>query len=276
MPIHYPVVDLPLARRLERAEGLANAAYVDARRDVQPEVGAEWIETSGTLAMFDGPASPITQTFGLGLDQSFTAASLDQIEQFFTARSAPTAHEICSFVSPMALNLVSARGYSPIEASIVLVRPTALPLPAGSSRVTVHEIGENETPVWARTAGLGWGSESAELAAVVEGFGAVIGRARNSQCFLAELDGAPVAAGALNVSNGIALFAGASTVPAARRQGAQQALLQARLAFAAARDIALAMVVTAPGSASQRNAERQGFRPVYARSKWQRDVRHVT
>jgi hypothetical protein len=78
----YPTVDLALARRLERAEGLANAAFVDARRDVQPEVGAEWMEAAGVLAMFDGPASPITQTFGLGLDESL-ARELDQIEAFF-------------------------------------------------------------------------------------------------------------------------------------------------------------------------------------------------
>ena len=50
----------------------------------------------------------------------------------------------------------------------------------------------------------------------------------------------------------------------------QPLLLQARLAFAAARGIELAMVVTAPGSASHRNAERSGFRPVYTRAKWQR------
>jgi hypothetical protein len=68
----------------------------------------------------------------------------------------------------------------------------------------------------------------------------------------------------------VALFAGASTIPRARRQGAQLALLQARLAFAAERQVELAMIVAQPGSASQRNAERQGFRPVYTRSKWQR------
>jgi hypothetical protein len=32
------------------------------------------------------------------------------------------------------------------------------------------------------------------------------------------------------------------------------------------------MVVTLPGTASQRNAERQGFRPVYTRAKWQRQL----
>jgi hypothetical protein len=74
----------------------------------------------------------------------------------------------------------------------------------------------------------------------------------------------------LTVHNGVALLAGACTIPEARRQGAQLALLHARLTFAARLGVDLAMVVTAPGSASQRNAERQGFRPVYTRAKWQR------
>ena len=66
-------------------------------------------------------------------------------------------------------------------------------------------------------------------------------------------------------------MAGASTIPSARKQGAQLALLNARLRFAAEHGADLAMVVTAPGSASQRNAERQGFFPVYTRAKWKRE-----
>jgi hypothetical protein len=265
----HPNVDLVLARRLERAEGMANAAYVDARREVDPQVGAAWIEVAGVLAMFDGAISPITQTFGLGLFESFTAFQLDQIEEFFSRRGSPTSHEVSAFAPASILNLISARGYSPIEASTVLVRPTATTSPPGSGRITVRVVTDSETKLWARVAGEGWSSESQELAAFVEGFGLIIGRTRGAHCFLAELDGDPIAAAALNVSNGVALLAGASTIPDARRQGAQLALLQARLAFAADRQIELAMVVTQPGSASQRNAERQGFRPVYTRSKWQ-------
>jgi hypothetical protein len=100
--------------------------------------------------------------------------------------------------------------------------------------------------------------------------GSITTRARGTHCFLAELDGHPIAAAALTVHNGIALLAGACTIPEARRQGAQLALLHARLTFAAKLGVDLAMVVTAPGSASHRNAERQGFRPVYTRAKWLR------
>lgn len=266
----YPRVDLALARRLERVEGMAGAACVDARRELEPDVGAEWIDVAGAVAMYDGPASPLTQSFGLGLFEPCTALELDRIEQFFARRGAPVSHELCSFVAPAMLDLISARGYSPIEASTVLVRPTAAPASPGPGRVTVRVVGDSDAGIWAQVAGEGWGSESQELAAFVEGFGLVIARARGYHCFLAELDGEPIAAAALNVGNGVALFAGAGTIPRARRQGAQLALLQARLAFAAERQVELAMIVAQPGSASQRNAERQGFRPVYTRSKWQR------
>ena len=263
-------VDLTLARRLERAEAMANAASVDARRELQPDVGAEWIDVAGVYAMFDGPDSPLTQTFGLGIFEPCGERELERIEQFFTQRGAPTSHEVCAFAAPDALRLLSERGYTPIEASVVLVRPTSATAAGESGLITVRAIGVDEAPAWCRVAGQGWGSESAELGAFVESFGAVVTRARGVTCFLAELDGAPVAAAALNVNNGVALLAGATTIPSARRQGAQRALLRARLAFAAARDIPLAMVVTQPGSASQRNAERQGFRPVYTRAKWLR------
>ncbi|MGH7460643.1 MAG: GNAT family N-acetyltransferase [Longimicrobiales bacterium] len=265
----YPTVDRGLARRLERAEATANAAFVEARRELQPDAAAAWIEVAGVYAMFDGAASPLTQTFGLGLFDPFLAPEFAEVEAFFKARGAATFHEVSSFAAPETLNLLSARGYVPIEASAVLIRPTSSPNRA-SGQITVHHIDDDEARLWARVAAQGWSSESEELATFVEELGSVISGARGSHCFLAELDEQPIAAAALNISHDVALLAGASTIPAARRRGAQLALLEARLGFAAAQGIDLAMVVTQPGSASQRNAQRQGFRPVYTRSKWQR------
>jgi hypothetical protein len=86
--------------------------------------------------------------------------------------------------------------------------------------------------------------------------------------FLAELDGQPIASGALSVSEGVALLAGASTVPEGRKRGAQLALLDGRLRYAAGQGCDIAMMCAQPGSASQRNAERQGFRIAYTRLKW--------
>lgn len=52
--------DRSLATRLERAEGHANAAFVDSRARQFPESGAIWRDIAGTLAMFDGVGSPLT------------------------------------------------------------------------------------------------------------------------------------------------------------------------------------------------------------------------
>jgi hypothetical protein len=67
----------------------------------------------------------------------------------------------------------------------------------------------------------------------------------------------------------VALLAGASTIPAAREQGAQLALLNSRLRYAAEHGCDIGMLCAEPGSASQRNAERHGFRIAYTRIKWQ-------
>ncbi len=268
-----PTVDVALAQRLERAEAMANAASVESRRALQPEVGAEWVEVAGAYAMFDGPDSPLSQTFGIGLFEPFLDREFSDVEQFFTTRGAPTFHEVSSFAAPETLSLLGARGYSPIESSVVLVRPTSIPAEADSAGITVRMIGLDEASTWSRVAAQGWGSESPELVAFLHDLGNVMARAAGATCFLAEQGGVPIATGALHLGNGVALLAGAATIPSARRLGAQRAILQARLAFAASRGVGLAMIVTQPGSGSQRNAEREGFRPVYTRVKWQRAPR---
>jgi len=66
------------------------------------------------------------------------------------------------------------------------------------------------------------------------------------------------------------LLAGGATVPEARRKGAQRALLNARLRHAVKAGCHIAAMGAQPGSTSQRNAEREGFRIAYTRTKWSR------
>ncbi len=267
-----PGVDLALARRLERAEALCGVAHVEARRHLDSQAEGAWIEVAGAHAIFDGVSSPLSQTFGLAVFDPVGERELDRLEAFFSERGSPTSHEISAFASPNLWSLLGTRGYTPIETSTVLVGPTVKAAPAAPGPLVVRVIGDDaaEARLWTRTAAEGWRSESDELAAVLHALGPIITRTPGVHCLLAELKGEPVAAAILNISNGVAILGGASTIANARRQGAQAALLRARLDLAAARGVDLAMVVAQPGSASQRNAIRQGFRPAYVRSKWQR------
>src|SRR3954471_7193890 len=123
MTATFPLADLALSQRLERAEAVSNARYVEARSTVMPERGAMWIEVAGARAMFDGVSSPLTQTFGLGLFQPATPADLDAIEAFYAGRGAPVFHEVSPLADPGLPALLSGRGYRPIEFTSVLYQP---------------------------------------------------------------------------------------------------------------------------------------------------------
>lgn len=271
----HPTVDLALARRLERAEVLATVAYVEARRSLQPAADASWLLVGGVHAVFDGPHSPLTQTFGLGAFEPPSNEAFEELESFFSRRGVATAHEVSSLAAPITWDRLSARGYSPIEASTVLTRPTAPSRSAQATAIIARRIVREETPVWCRVMTDGLASESAMLVSVVEDLAPIMAHGEGAHCFLAELDGNPIAAGVLLVKNGVAVLGGASTIPEARRRGAQGALLKARLEYARQLGVDLAMLVATPGSSSQRNAERQGFRPAYVRSKWTLPARTV-
>jgi hypothetical protein len=265
------LVDQVLARRLERAEGRANADFVEARAKAFPNSGACWIEVAGALAMFDGVGSPCTQTFGLGLFDPVGAAEMETIERFFRVRGAEVHHEVCPLAETSLIALLNERGYQPFELSTVLYRPIQPlhhkpPDPDGS--ITVRLIKRGEADKWADTVGRGWQDVSPELVDYLRDLAPVTSVRANEYSFLAERAGEPIAAAALCLFEGVALLAGACTIPQFRKQGAQRALLVGRLGFAADRGCDLAMMAAGPGSASQRNSERQGFRIAYTRIKW--------
>jgi hypothetical protein len=238
---------------------------VEARARAAPESGATWIEVAGAYAMYDGPRSPVTQTFGLGLFQTPQSADLDRIEAFFHDRDAAVFHEVSPMADKALLAMLGERGYRPVELTTILFQTLpAAARPDGSIAVRIPEEGDRE--VWARTFATGWGesAETSDLLSVMR----VAGAREGAIDFLAEIDGQPVAAGGLCIHEGVAVFAGASTIHEFRGRGAQKALLAARLRHAEEMGCDLAMMGAEPGSVSQRNAERQGFRIAYTRIKW--------
>ncbi|MCB2377281.1 hypothetical protein LGH70_06785 [Hymenobacter sp. BT635] len=264
--------DQDLARRLERTEGQANANFVEARRRQFPDSGAEWLTVAGAYAMFDGADSPLTQSFGLGLFGPVYAPDLARMESFFTAHGAPVYHEVSPLAELGLLVQLPARGYRPLEYTNVLYRPLspahAAPVSTSPELIT-RPITPAETMLWAQTSAAGWATESFEASDFMLAYGQLSASSAGTVPFLVELAGQPIATGGLFMHEGVALLIGASTVASGRRQGAQSALLAARLHHAAQQGCTLAMMGAVPGSQSQRNAEKNGFRIAYTRIKWQ-------
>ena len=280
--------DRTFSQMLERTEARANADFVETRKRLIPDSGATWIEVGGAYAMFDGVGSPLTQTFGLGVFEDATAEHLDELEAFFKGRGAEVFHEVSPMTDQSLMALLSDRGYRPVELTSVMyqelfrVPPSDGPSEEGSRLkaglktaglktpgLEARVIDDSEADLWAEIAAAGWATLHESLADFMLAFGKIAARTRGGHQFLAELGGQPIAAGGLQIYDDVCIFAGASTVPDARRQGAQNALLDARLRFAREQNCDLAMMCALPGSQSQRNAQKNGFSIAYTRTKWQ-------
>ena len=260
--------DRELAKRLEAAEGYGCAQFAEARKNLDPQSSSIWTSCAGATVVFDGVDAPTTQTFGLGMFEELTPKALDEIERFFSERGAEIMHEVCPFAGTGTLGLLCKRGYQPCEISNVMYRTVEKSREALPPDIQVRMVSQDEAQLWSSISACGWTHEHPEFEDFVRDMGEVCVARENSPCFLAEFHGAPGAAGALILHQGVALFGGAATVPELRRHGLQAALLQERMNYAAERGCDLAMMVAEAGSNSQRNAERKGFRVAYTRLKW--------
>ncbi|MGB7070074.1 MAG: hypothetical protein WBD22_11320 [Pyrinomonadaceae bacterium] len=261
--------DKSLSQKLERAEARANADFVETRARLDPESGAEWIDVGGTYAMFDGVESPCTQTFGLGLFEEVTDVVIERLEMFYRDHDAPVFHEVSPLADPSLMPILNERGYQPIELTSVMYRTLDdSNTSAADPRITSRIITSNEVELWARTSSAGWAIEHESLADFMLGFGRISAQCAGAYPYIAELNGKALATGMMFIYGDIAILAGASTVPDGRNNGAQNALLDARLKFAAEKGCALAALGAMPGSQSQRNAQKNGFNIAYTRTKW--------
>jgi len=259
-----------------RTEGAIGTSFTEVNQRMRPELGAAWRDFDGTYAIFDGPDSPMTQTFGLGLSAATTPAALAELERFFSERGADVMHEVSPLAGVATFVLLAERGYRPHELGTVLVQPLdgdpEVP-PAPGLGVRVVEPADH--PTWIETSVLGWAADPT-FASLMRTMATGAAANRAMVHFMVERDGAPIATGSMGIVGGIARLAGASTIPSGRGLGAQAMLLGARLPEARRSGCDLAMMVAEPGSRSQRNAERRGSRLAYTPTKFRPARPHPT
>jgi GNAT superfamily N-acetyltransferase len=261
-------VDRALAYRLESTDAYSSVEFARAYGNLFHESGATAAPFAGGWAIYAGVDSPITQTFATGLDGPVAEAEVERMEEFFHSRGAAVNVELCPYADVSLVEIFRKRGYTLLEFSNVLART----LTADDARVTVagdvrvRRPEPHEAELWAETVARGF-FEIGELPPTITDLFKTSFHNAANHYFLAEIDGAAAGGGVIAFHKGIASLGGASTLPAFRNRGAQTALFQARIALAVEAGCEIAMVTTQPGTTSQRNAERQGFRVVYSRSK---------
>lgn len=257
-------VDQAAACRLELNEMLPPRDYVQMQQKSHPELGFEWREIAGGMMFHAGKESPLNQAVGMGLHGPVSSAEFDEFESFYRERNTPAQIVVAPFVDSSLMQLIGERGYRITEFNSVLVcRLSEVKLRSMPSDVTVERVTAETARCWAEVLVAGFAEFGTFPTSLFEPYGLL----PHGINYLAYVDGEPAggAAGAIYSDHKLAAIFGAATLPRFRRRGVQTALTQTRLLAAREAGCEIALVCTQPGSGSQRNAERKGFRVAYTK-----------
>jgi len=263
--------DLALARRLEAMEAFCSVDTAQNVAKLHPEIPTAAEQIAGGWAVFTGAGSPISEARGLAMAGPVIPAEMDRLEAFYHSRGDSIRIEVCPLADSTLHQLLAVRGYRLLEFSNMLSRPLERGQGTKSrydnSNITTRLAATSEGPLWAETVARCFAGQmpiTQELIDVVSCWT----RSSIGSCYFGFVDGEIAGGGSVAVNAGVALLGGAGTVERFRNRGVQQALIDARLEHAARAGCDLAMTVTLPGSGSQRNCERHGFRVAYTRAKF--------
>lgn len=253
--------DLNFARRLEMAETLS-PDRVRALQRFWPDATSEVI--AGGTAIFGGQTYPANHIVGMGLYGPVTLDDVERVEEFYRSRGVSCEIVVSPLADPALRDLLAPRGYRITEFNSVLIRQlddSALVPPAGG--ITVEPVTKETERAWDRVIAQGF----AEYGSLPENLFAAWATLPDGLNFLARVNGEPAGGGmgAILRQAGIAALFGTATVPEFRGRGVQTALINRRLWEAARQGCEYAVVSTMPGSGSQRNMERRGFRVAYTK-----------
>jgi GNAT superfamily N-acetyltransferase len=269
--MEYPLLSLELAREIELAEAEAAVTFAERFSARHGNGTGAVASIAGGFAVYCGENSPVTQAVGLGLSGAVSKDEFDRLEEFYFSRKEPVRVETCPMADGSLIEHYRERGYHVSEFSNVMVRPVekaaAAVLPAG---IEIQKMEDEEIDLWTLTVAQGF-AEHFPVTQELLGIMRLFANAKNTECYFARVDGKIAGGATLAVRGRIAGLFGASTLPQFRNRGVQTALLYARMQRAAERDCELAMSLAVPGSASQRNITRRGFRTLYTRVKFERE-----
>lgn len=259
--------DIRLATRLESLCAREMRRFAETAQALEPGCGACWMEVAGGIAAFVAPASPVNMAFGLGMSGSVDGQDIQALEHFYLEKGARPAAGVCPLAHPSLVEVLCRRGWVVDSFENVLVRAYRADeeFPIAAAGIEIREaVTEEDRDLWALAAATGFSAPLPPLADQLA-LGHVVVNRPGTRLFIAFVDGQAAGTGELFVEQGVAWLSGDATLPRFRGRGVQQTLQLHRLRLGAGAGCALAVSEAAPGSGSQRNMERAGFRVAYTR-----------
>jgi hypothetical protein len=235
--------------------------YVATFRQVEPGVEAECIAVADGVAAFTGVGSPLTTVKGVA--PHLAPHDLDEIESFFLDHKATTVTiEMAPWLTTECERALSRRGYRGAgEESVMTV--------TSDGRRSRSVARADDVPADAWPGLMRQGFQLPDESPMI-GLVTVAAHLPHAQRFGIRDNDRWIACAQAITYEDVVIFCNDATVPEERGRGAQTALIEERLEAVPPGMTATAEV--APGSGSERNYLRCGFRIAYARTHYVRDV----
>ena len=258
-------IDLSVASRMEGASAWRSAHYAQAQARLRPDTQSTVMAVGGGYAIYAGPGAPVNRAKALGMSGPVTPEDLAAVARFYHSLGEAPRVDLCPLAHPSLLDLLKQEGYRLEHFHSILLLPfSEIPAPvAPPADLEVRSVVSDE--VWLPTVAQGFAEEDTPPQTMLDLLAPTF-HSETATNFVAWVDGQPAGGGTLLVHEGVAECCSASTRMAFRRRGVQTALLHARLEAARAAGCDLVMVITLPGSASQRNVQRLGFQLAYTKA----------
>ncbi|MEP7364238.1 MAG: GNAT family N-acetyltransferase [Acidobacteriota bacterium] len=253
---------IELVRKLERAE--ADVSLRAAK--VCKEHGADMRvrPALGGWAIDFGPGSPLSQVLFAGMEGEVTEEELGEVESAFFARDVATTISLCPYADASLVKILGKRGYRITHFEHTMLRG----LDDSDAVVAAPGVRQARREDWTACTDVVCNAFFPEGDAPdsVRNLFEVLFGAEGAGVFLAMQESTIAACAGVTVTGEVAVLAGDGTVPRFRGLGLQNELIRTRCGFARQQGCGLAMSSTVPGSSSQRNYERQGFRVAYTKA----------
>lgn len=255
-----------LATAIERSVARDLLLYAQKAAELEPDLDCATLSVAGGRAIWLAPNSPVNMAYGMGFAGPVSASEVKQVEEFFAERGARAAISLSPLADVSLPDVLARRGWVLTGYENVLaldLHEFRLPeLPRGVEVERVETSDDRD--VWTRVGAEAFtapeepGPEHMRLARVMA-------ERRDMVLLVGTVSGAHAGTGALWVDGDLGWLLGDATLPAWRRRGVQSALQAARCALARDAGCRYAISEALPGSVSQANQERLGFRVLYTR-----------
>jgi hypothetical protein len=264
-PMALPLLTAQLAQRLIAAERDCMVDWLRAMEaaDGNPfGIAIRQFGQATALVCSQIPAEVFNRVLGMTADDR---AHLPAILEFYREHGVNSLFDLSPYaippfwVQPNLPPLLARQGFYQGAFHQMLYGVPTLEVPPTPEHITIKEVEPAGADDFVRVYEQVWGAGGA--------IRALIGQPR-FHCYLAFVDGVAAGLGVLHIANRAGSMANGLTAPPFRGRGCQTALLYRRIRDAALAGCDLLVSQCNPGSESQRNQLRAGFRVAGSKAWW--------